>query len=323
MMERRQLLGFIVALVAPVPFNAQAQEAGRIYRLALALPIARDEAPFVAFLDELRLAGFVEGKNLVILGGTPTSNAQAVAIVSATLEANPDVILTGGDVVGRAFQKATQSVPLLVMTEDLFAAGFVTSMARPEGNVTGVSLMSPELDGKRQDILIEAVPNARRIAALADSNVASLRHLQALEASARNQGKEWLVVRAANEREIVSAVNEAKSQGAAALNVLSSPMLQTNRKLIIDRVTELQLPAIYQWPETAAEGGLLAYGPSFIEVFRQRARMTIRVFRGAKPADIPVEQPSVFQLAINLRSAKAMDFLFPVGLELRADKLIE
>ncbi len=321
-MKRRDFIRLAGAALT-LPVGARAQEPGRTYRLALALPIGRDEQPVVAFLEELRLAGFVEGKNLIIVGGKPVRNAQTAAIVSATLDANPDVILSGGDVVGRAFQNATQSVPLLLMTEDLFAAGFVASMARPEANVTGISLMSPELDGKRQDILIEAVPNALRIAVLADSNVASLRHLQALEASARNQGKEWLAVRAANDGEIVAAVNQANAQGAAALNVLSSPMLQANRNLILDRVAELRLPAIYQWPETAVEGGLLAYGPSFVEIFRQRARMTIRALRGTKPADLPVEQPSVFQLAINLRSAKAIGFSFPVGLELRADRLIE
>jgi putative tryptophan/tyrosine transport system substrate-binding protein len=210
------------------------------------------------------------------------------------------------------------------MTEDMVAAGFAASLAKPGGNITGISLMSPDLDGKRQDILIEAVPTAGRIAVLADTNVATLEHLRALETSARSaHGKELLVVRAANATEVVPAMNDASRQGAAALNVLSSPMLHLNRRVIIERAAELRLPAIYQWPETADEGGLLGYGPSYIEVFRQRARMVAKVLRGANPADLPIEQPSKFNLSINLKTAKAMSHTVPAALVLRADKLIE
>ena len=118
-------------------------------------------------------------------------------------------------------------------------------------------------------------------------------------------------------------MNDASTQGAAALNVLSSPMLHLNRRLLIERAAELRLPTIFQWPETAEEGGLLGYGPSFIEIFRERARMLAKVLRGVKPADLPVEQPSTFKLAINLKTAKAINYAIPAGLVLRADKLIE
>ena len=196
-------------------------------------------------------------------------------------------------------------------------------MARPGGNATGISLMSPDLDGKRQDILIEAVPAARRIAALADSNVANLEHLKALEKSARNQGKELLVVRATNANDLMSAINDADNRGAAALNVLSSPMLHLNRRLIIARASEVKIPAIYQWPETAEEGGLLAYGPSFIDIFRQRAGIVVKVLRGAKPSELPIEQPTKFKLVVNLKTAKAINYAVPTGLVLRADAVIE
>src|SRR5262245_64881399 len=223
-----------------------------------------------------------------------------------------------------AFSSETKSIPLVALTEDMVAAGFAASLAKPGRNITGISLMSPDLDGKRQDILIEAVPNARRIAVLADSNVATLEHLRALETSAQSShGKELLIVRAANASEIEPAIHDASTQGATALNVLSSPMLHSNRRTIIKRAAELRLPAIYQWPETAEEGGLLGYGPSIIEVFRQRARMAVRVLRGAKPADLPIEQPSTFSLSINLRTAKAMSYTIPAALVLRADKLVE
>lgn len=285
----------------------------------------RDEPPTAAFLDELREQGFVEGKNLEFIpGGFRFDNQQTAAVVPAIVKAAPDAIVVAGDFIAEKFQKETKSIPLVVMTEDMIAAGFAASLAKPGGNITGISLMSPDLDGKRQDILIEAVPGAQRIAVLADSNVATLQHLRALEATARSaHGKELLVVRAANSSEIIPAVNDANAQGAAALNVLSSPMLHLNRFAIIERATQLRLPAIYQWPETADEGGLLAYGPSFIEVFRQRARMVAKVLRGVKPADLPIEQPSTFKLSVNLKTAKSMNQIIPAALLLRADKLIE
>lgn len=322
-MNRRNFIGLVGGTVLTGPIGARAQQPGRTYRVAMVLPVGRDNPASLAFLDELRKEGFVEGKNLVILGGVATSNEQVAAAVPDILQAAPDAILTGGDPIARAFQKATQSVPILAMTEDLVRAGFAVSLSRPGGNITGISLMSPELDGKRQDILIEAIPNARRIAALADSNVASLEHLKSLDRSAQGHGKELVVVRVSNADEIIPAMNEATRQGAGGLNVLSSPMLQFNRRAILDHAIQVRLAAIYQWPETAVEGGLLGYGPSFISVFRQRARMAVSVLRGANPADVPVEQPSLFELAINLRTAKAMGLVIPSALELRADRLIE
>jgi putative ABC transport system substrate-binding protein len=207
----------------------------------------RDEPPTAAFLDELREQGFVEGKNLEFIpGGFRFDNQQTAAVVPAIVKAAPDAIVVAGDFIAEKFQKETKSIPLVVMTEDMIAAGFAASLAKPGGNITGISLMSPDLDGKRQDILIEAVPGVQRIAVLADSNVATLQHLRALEATALSaHGKELLVVRAANSSEIIPAVNDANAQGAAALNVLSSPMLHLNRFAIIERATQLRLPAIY------------------------------------------------------------------------------
>jgi putative ABC transport system substrate-binding protein len=132
-----------------------------------------------------------------------------------------------------------------------------------------------------------------------------------------------LVVRAAKTEELVPAMNDASTRGAGALNVLSSPMLFLNRRVIIERAAELRLPAVYQWPETAEEGGLLGYGPRIVDVFRQRARMVAKILSGTKPADLPVEQPTTFELVINLKTAKAIGHEIPAGLVLRADKVIE
>ncbi len=322
-MRRREFISFAGGVAFAWSLGARAQEPGRVYRIAIVLPVGRDEAPNVALFDELRRLGFVEGQNLQIIPGFLTTNEQVAEVVPAMIKAAPDVIVVGGDHITRAFQKATQSIPLLVMTEDMVAGGFAASLARPGGNITGISLMSPELDGKRQDILIEAVPTAHRIAALADSNVSTLQHLKGLEDSARTHGRELVVVRAASANDIAIAINDASTRGVGALNVLGSPMLHLNRRTIIERTRELRLPAIYQWPETAEEGGLLGYGPSFIGIFRQRAGMVAKLLRGAKPADLPIEQPSTFKLVINLKTAKAINYAVPTGLALRADKVIE
>jgi putative tryptophan/tyrosine transport system substrate-binding protein len=322
-MRRRDFINLFGGATLAWPLGARAQEPGRVYRLAIVTSAGRDEPATLAFLDELRAQGFVEGKNLEFVSDG-FSNEQAAAMVPAIISAAPDAIVIAGDFIAEKFQKATRSIPLVVMTEDMVAAGFAASLAKPGGNITGISLMSPDLDGKRQDILIEAVPATRRIAVLADSNVATLEHLRALDSSARSaHGKELLVVRAANANELVPAMNDASAQGADALNVLSSPMLHLNRRVIIEHAAQLRLPSIYQWPETADEGGLLGYGPSYVEVFRQRARMVAKVLRGAKPAELPIEQPSTFKLSINLKTAKSMNQTIPAGLLLRADKLIE
>jgi len=278
-MRRRDFIALIGCAATTWPLGTSAQEPGRVYRLAIVTTAGRDEPPTLAFLDELRAQGFVEGRNLEFVSdGFRFNNEQAAAMVPAIVKAAPDAIVIAGDFIAEKFQEATKSIPLVVMTEDMVAAGFAVSLAKPGGNITGISLMSPDLDGKRQDILIEAVPDTRRIAVLADSNVATLDHLRALETSARStHGKELLVVRAVSATDIVPAMNDASMRGAGGLNVLSSPMLHLNRRAIIERAAELRLPAVYQWPETADEGGLLGYGPIFNEVFRQRARMVAKV----------------------------------------------
>jgi putative ABC transport system substrate-binding protein len=326
--RRREFTSLLVGAAATPSFlwtlAARAQQAGRTYRLGFFLPVARDAPAMIAFFDELRVHGFVEAQNLAIIpGGFQAGNERIDELVPALVKAAPDVIIAGGDVIPRALQNATRTIPIVVITEDMVEAGFAASLARPGGNITGISLMSTDLDGKRQDILIEAVPGARRIAALADSNVATLRHLEALEEAAGVHGKELLVVRAAKAEELVPAMNDASTRGAGALNVLSSPMLFLNRRIIIKRAAELRLPAVYQWPETAEEDGLLGYGPRIVDVFRQRGRMVAKILDGAKPADLPVEQPTTFELVINLKTAKAIGHEIPAGLVLRADEVIE
>ena len=200
----------------------------------------------------------------------------------------------------------------------------MASLAKPGGNITGFSVLSGDLDGKRQEILIEAVPGVRRIAALVDVNFTPPQRLKVLRDEARSRGVELSINGVAIPEEIASAIDTAKSSGAEALNVLSSPVLFYNRPIIFERAATLRLPAMYEWPSMAEEGGFIAYGSSLTQWYRDIfARQCVKLLRGVKPADIPVEQPTKFELVINLKTAKALGLTIPESFLMRFDKVIE
>ena len=322
-MRRREFITLLGG-AAGWPLAARGEQAGRTYKLAFLVPVSRDSPAIAAFFDELHLNGFIEGQNLsVIPDGFEVRNEQSAEVATALVKSAPDAILSGGDVAIRALQQATRTIPILGMTEDMVGSGLVASLARPGGNTTGISLLSPELDGKRQEILLEAVPATRRIAALADSNSTSDQHLLSLQDAAISRGVALVIAKVADSKEIAPSIKTARASGVEALNVLSSSMLFLNRQMIFASTTDLQMPTIYQWPEMAAEGGLLAYGPRFTQLFRQRARMVIKVLRGARAADLPVEQPARFELVINLKVGKTIRHEVPADLVLRANEVIE
>ena len=321
-MKRREFITLLGGAMVASPVRAQ--QPGRVYRLALLLPTENNSPAMTAFFDELRLNGFVDGQNLeVIAGGLDVRRDQLEGKVEAIVKAAPDLIVSGPDVYSLTVQKATQTIPIVAMSEDMILDGLVPSLSRPGGNTTGISLMSPDLDGKRQDLLIEAVPGVRRIATLRDSTRTGQLHVQKLLAAATARGVEATVFDVANADAALPAIEAAKAWGAGAINFLATPLFTINAGPIFDRVAALRLPAIHQWPETAEVGGMIGYGPRFTGVFRQRARLVARVLRGAKPADIPVEQPTHFELVINLKAAIAIGHEIPAGLVLRADKVIE
>jgi putative ABC transport system substrate-binding protein len=298
---------------------------GRTYRLGVLAPFPRD-APFnVAFYDEMRRLGFIEGQNLKLDYRVFGPDLDLLPQYAAELvKAKPDVIYAGGGVAVRALQQATRAIPILGIADDMVGEGLVDVFARPNGNTTGISILATELDGKRQEILIEAVPGVRRMAALADTGTLTEMKARALQDVARARGIDLDIHRIATHEEIVAAIDSAQASGATALNVFASPMLDGNRRSIMERVAALRLPAIYQWPEIAEEGGFAAYGPRLTDVLRDlQARQLAQLFRGTKIADIPVEQPTKFELVINLKTAKAMGVTVPEALLVRADKVIE
>jgi putative ABC transport system substrate-binding protein len=229
-----------------------------------------------------------------------------------------------GDAAIRALQKLTSTVPLLGVTEDMVGSGFVSSLAHPDGNTTGVSLLSAELDIKRQQILIDAVPGLKVMAALVDTTSTQASQLPAMQAEARARNVELLLFRISKSEEIGPAIEAAKAARAEALNVLASPVLFGNRLEIMQRAQAQSLPAIYQFADMAAEGGFAAYGPTINAVFGDTlARQLVKLLRGAKPSDLPVEQPARFDLVINLKVAKALGLEVPPALVARADDVIE
>jgi putative tryptophan/tyrosine transport system substrate-binding protein len=323
-MRRRDLV-ILVGFGVAWPLAARAQEPGRTYRLGFLEPIPRDAPPILALLDELRRYGFIEGQNLVIdyrnFGPHPDLISQ---FATELVNAKANVLRGGGGLAIRTLQQATKTIPIIGISDDMLGEGLVDSLARPSGNVTGVSILATELDGKRQEILAEALPGLRKLAVLADADNASVAKLDALREAAHARGIELSVQRIVKGDDIPAAIDIAKASGATALNVLASPMLFDNRRLIIERAAALRLPAIYQWPEMAEQGGFAGYGPRFIRIVREiLARQVIQLLRGVKVADVPVEQPTKFELVINLKTAKVLDINVPSTLLARADEVIE
>src|SRR5215467_3292522 len=324
-MKRREFITLIGGAAASWPLAARGQQPGRIYRLGSLHSAPRDAPHQVALLDDLRRLGFVEGQSLTVdWNGYGLSAEQFEQHAAELVNSGVDVIVAGGDAAVRAAQRATNSIPILAFTDEMVGQGFVRSLAKPGGNTTGVTILASELDGKRQEILIEAVPGVRRIAALADTHTTTPSRLTGLEDAARARGVALSIHRVAQREEIASAIDAAKAADAGALNVLASALLFNNRKIIFDHVAMLRLPAAYQWPEMAEQGGLIGYGPLIVQLYRDiMSRQLAKLLRGMKPADLPVEQPTRFELVVNLKTAKAIGHDVPAALVLRADKVIE
>ena len=323
-MRRREFILGVgeVSVLAALPV-ARAQEAGRRYRIAILTNTPREVGLPPAFRAELGHGGFVEGGNLDVdyrgFGVAPSS-LEAVAI--ELTRARPDVIFATGPEAARATQRATTSIAIVALANDLVASGLVASMPHPEGNTTGVAIFAFQLDVKRLELLHEALPEARRIGILADREQVPI--ISALNAAARDFGIEISHFTARSQEEIIHAIDAMRATAVDAVNVLASPILYPFFvPLIIDRLRLSRLPGMLQWPEGAEAGGLIAYGPRLDEAFRQCARQVAKLLRGAKVADVPVEQPTRFELVINAKTARTLGITIPPTLLARADQVIE
>ena len=239
------------------------------------------------------------------------------------MKAKVDAIICAGDLAIRSLQKLTKTIPILGVTEDMLVSGLVGSLNRPDGNTTGISIS--RVNWTANNKLLEMIPSVKRIALLVDKNNLSTSHIAKLEASALKAGVATSIHHVEHVQEIAEAIHEAKSgQSDVALNVLATPLFFNSRALIFAKVAEVGLPAIYQWPEMAEAGGLAAYGPQIVDIYRtQVSRQVIKILRGTPVAEIPVEQPTAFELVINLRTAKLAKIDLAPAIIARADKVIE
>ena len=326
--RRRFITGFVIALT-PLGATATAQEykAGKTWRVGylgnanptLSAP-SRD-----AFRQGLRELGWVEGQNVSIEYRWAGGHLDRLpALASELVRASVDVILVAGGAGVRAALEASRTVPIVsAITGDMVAAGFAASLARPGGRVTGLAVQFEDLASKQLQILKETVPKVIYIAILHHTTPPNLVVLKATEAGARALGLKGRVFEIRDVPDLDGAFRTAKADRADAMYVLPSPTFNRHRARLAELALKHRLPGIYEAKEYVDAGGLMSYGPSFSDLYRRSAHYVDRILKGAKPGDLPIEQPTKFDLAINLKTAKALGLTIPPSLLQRADQVIE
>ena len=327
-MKRRASLLLLGVATTAWPFSVGAQQRSMpVVGYLNAGAFGASTAYVAAFRRGLGEMGYVEGHNVAVEYRWADDQYDRVPILAADLVARKvDVIATLGALTTvDAARKATNTIPIVFGTgADPVARGLVSSMARPEGNLTGVSYLVADLGPKRLDLLVQAVPRARRIALLVNpKNPNSERGARDAQEAAKALGVELLVVKAASEGEIDQAFATMVKEGAGAVVIQADPLLHDRRAQLVALAARLAVPAIYTWRESAAEGGLMSYGPNLEDVYRQIGNYVGRILRGARPADLPVVQPTTLQLVVNMKTAKALGLAMPPAILAGADEVIE
>ena len=329
MIDRRTwLVGSLVLLATPVV--AKAQPPARLVRIGLLSGSTRTspEASHIwaAFSQGLRELGYVEGQNVVIEGRFYGDNIDRLPSLAAELvRLSVDVIVTGAPPAPEAARRATSTIPIVVANHpDPVGSGLVASLARPGANVTGLSLLSPDLRIKQLQLLKEAVPQLTSVAVL--SNPATPLHardVKELETGARPLKVRLEVVEARAPSEFAEAFSVMMAKGAGALIILASSMFFAHGARLAELAARNRLPSTYAFSEYAEAGGLMTYGVDLRDNFRRAAGYVDRILKGAKPGDLPIEQPTKFELVINLKTAKALGLAIPRSMLARAGRIIE
>jgi len=262
----------------------------------------------------LRDAGYIEGQTIEVRwrfaeGRSERLPSLATELVSSEVAA----IVTFGGAATAAARMATTKIPIVAVADDLVAEGHVASLARPGGNVTGVSLLATELDLKRLEVLKQVVPSASRVAVFKDATTPS-GHFATLQAGSHAMGLTLQILEIRKVEDLDGAFQAARGWRAQGLNVLASPLLNGLRRTIIELAAKHRLPAVYQWPESVRDGGLIAYGPTVTGMDQLTFALLDKVLKGAKPSELPAEQPSEYKLALNLRTARALGLTIPPGM---------
>ncbi len=323
---RRGRLFFVALTLAllAAPLAAEAQQPGKVPRIGVIRPGSPPDPFAEAFLQGLRDLGYVEGRTIAIEYRWAQGNPERFSDLTEELvRLKVDVIVTTGPAGGFAAKGATGTIPIVVpVMADPVGAGLVASLARPGGNLTGLSMMSPELSEKRLELLKEAFPRVSRVAVLRDPRQAPT-DLRATEAAAGALGLHLQVLEVRDINDLEAALAAAKKGRAGALNVLPSGFFSAHRARIVEAVAKARLPAMYHHSDFVAAGGLMAYAPSFADLFRRAATYVDKILKGAKPADLPVEQPTKFELVINLKTARSLGLTIPQSVLVRADQVIQ
>ena len=324
-MDRRAFIGTVTGGLLAAPLVARAQPATKGARIGLLWPGACPLRPprMEAFRQGLSESGYTEGQTMTVELRCAEEAVERLPQLAAQLvDFNVHVIAAIGTPAARAVQRATTTIPIVALADDLVQSGLVASVAKPGGHTTGVQILAPELNGKTLELLKEIVPKISRVAVLSDPSH-SRSQLSSLREAARPLGIQLQVLEVRREGDIESAFQAAKGRRAGAIHILASPLLFAYSKTIIGLPAKHQLPAIYEWREAVEAGGLASYGPTLSEIWRQTALVVGKVLKGAKPADLPVEQPRKFELIVNLKTAKALGLTIPLLLVQRADQVIE
>src|SRR6266566_2908611 len=326
-----RLIGLVLALgLTLAPLAAEAQEAAKIARIGwLTFNVAPNPHLREAFRQGLRDLGYVEGRNLVNEYRDAEGKPDRLPALAAELVAlKVDVIVAGGTLQALAAKQATRTVPIVFAAAgDPVTSGLVTSLARPGGNVTGLTGLGPELVGKGLEQLTQAVPGVSRVAALWQPGGQGERTdkdiLKEADVAARALGVRLQFVEARGPEDFDRAFSDMTTGRAGALTVLVSPMFFGERRRLVDLAAKTRLPTVFPWREYVDAGGLMAYGADLADLFRRAATYVDKILQGAKPAELPVEQPTKYELVINLKTARTLGLTIPPSLLRRADQIIE
>jgi len=329
-----RLIGLAVVLAVSLilaPLAVEGQQPPRVARVGW-MSLDTPTAPalnFAVFRQGLRDLGYVEGQNLILEPRYTGGKNDLLPELIADLErVGVDVIVAGPFAALRVAKQSTTRIPIVMTpSADPVVAGIVQSLARPGGNVTGITEMAPQLTPKRLELLKEIVPTLSRVAILWQpgslSEEAFKQMLQETQVTARSLGVQLQVVEAKEVADFDAAFSAMVKERAEAVIVLVNPMFNVQRRHIIERAANHRLPAIYEWKEFVGSGGLISHGADVQDIYRRAAGFVDKILKGAKPADLPVEGPTRFDLAVNLKTAKALGLTIPQSLLVRADEIIQ
>jgi putative ABC transport system substrate-binding protein len=324
MNNRRKLLVALGAGALGISLTAVAQTQ-KVHRVGILLAGSKSFLPLQAFFQELRRLGYIEGQNVSIVNRIAEGNLERLPALAAELVAEKvDVIFASSTNAVQAARQATASIPIVFsVVSDPVGSGFVASLGRPGGNITGTASLNRELAAKRLQLLKEMVPKTSRVAVLITDEPQVAPQLEQVQQAAKRLGINILTTQVLSRDDFESAHKVLRTWRADSLYVIESVTNAFNRKLLAEFAAQIWLPAIYAQSQYADDGGLISYGANFAELYRRAAHYIDKILKGAKPADLPVEQPTKFELVVNMKTAKALGIKIPQSILLRADRMIE